>query len=379
MPGRNLPSDASRIRVLVPNRVDLAGGTLDIYPLYLMVPGTMTVNAAIRINSRVDAARVPGPVRLYSEDFSFGVRATDTHGFSTEGRLGLIAAALRSFPPVKGIELRFRNDAPLGSGLGASSSLLVAAMLAMDALLGKRRGWDETARTAMEIEAGHLRCLAGRQDHVAALRGGIQGIRFLPGRVTAERIGPASAAGRSLAAHGFLAGTGKAHHSAEVNWRMIRGAIEGNEEILRRFRGIGAAARDAWDAIRSGDVGAAGRAVAREWVIRKTLAAGVSPASVEKTFALREFRKRVTGVKLCGAGGGGVAFGLLRDPEERRKVEALLSAKGFRVYPFLLSGGPRVEVGGDTSGGDTPQVAGDTPQRETRSQHKDLPGSGVSP
>jgi mevalonate kinase len=63
---------------------------------------------------------------------------------------------------------------------------------------------------------------------------------------------------------------------------------------------------------------------------------------VEKTFALREFRKRVTGVKLCGAGGGGMAFGLLRSPEERGRVEALLSGEGFTVYPFKLSGGPRV-------------------------------------
>ncbi|HSL91586.1 MAG TPA: hypothetical protein VK863_02965 [Candidatus Limnocylindrales bacterium] len=333
---------SSRIRVVVPNRVDLAGGTLDIYPLYLLVPDSMTVNAAIRMRSRVEVARVRGPAYLYSEDFSLGARAADTHGFSTAGKLGLIAAALRFFPPVRGVELRFRNEAPLGSGLGASSSLLVAAMLAMEALLGRRRGWEETARAAMEIEAGHLRSLAGCQDHVAALRGGIQGIRYLPGRLEAERIGPVSDAGRKLEAYGFLAGTGKAHHSAEVNWRMIRGAIEGNAEILRRFRGIAAAAHDAWDAVRNGEVGAAGRAVAREWEIRKTLASGVSPKRVEKAFALREFRKRVIGVKLCGAGGGGMAFGLLRGPEEREKVEDLLASEGFTVYPFRLSGGPRV-------------------------------------
>ncbi len=344
---------SSRIRVVVPNRVDLAGGTLDIYPLYLLVPGSMTVNAAIGIRSHVEVAPVRGPARLYSEDFSLGAQAADTHGFSTAGKLGLIAAALRFFSPVREVEFRFRNEAPLGSGLGASSSLLVATMLAMDALLGQRRGWEETSRAAMEIEAGHLRCLTGRQDHVAALRGGIQGIRFLPGRVEADRIAPGSDAGRKLASHGLVAGTGKAHHSAEVNWRMIRGAIEGNAEILRRFRGIAAAARDAWDAVRNGDADAAGRAVAREWEIRKTLASGVSPPRVEKTFALREFRKRVIGVKLCGAGGGGVAFGLLRGPEERGKVESLLRAEGFTVYPFKLSGGPRVSMTGDTPGGDT--------------------------
>ncbi len=334
----------SRIGVVVPNRVDLAGGTLDIFPLYLLVPGSMTVNAAIGIRSRVEVAPVRGPARLHSEDFSLNASAADTHGFSTEGKLGLIAAALRFFPPVRGVELCFRNEAPLGSGLGASSALLVATMLAMDAFLGLTRGWEETARAAMEIEAGHLHCLAGRQDHIAALRGGIQGIRFLPGRVEAERISPAGDVGRMLESHGFVASSGKAHRSAEVNWRMIRGAMEGNEEILRRFRGIAAASRDAWEAVRDGRIEAAGSAVAREWRIRKTLAPGVCPARAEKTFAMKEFRKRVSGVKLCGAGGGGAAFGLLRAPEERRKVEAFLAAEGFAVLPFRLSGGPRVST-----------------------------------
>ncbi|MBF8259021.1 MAG: hypothetical protein HW377_1395 [Actinobacteria bacterium] len=339
--GKTSPSPC-RIRAVVPNRVDLAGGTLDIYPLYLLVPGSMTVNAAIGVRSIVEIVPGRGPARLRSENYSLREEARDTHGFSTEGKLGLIASALRFFPPVKGVELRFRNEAPLGSGIGASSSLLVAVMLAMYACLGQRRGWEETARAAMEIEAEHLRCLTGRQDHVAALRGGIQGIRFLPGRIDSERIGAGSEPGRKLAAHGFLASTGKAHHSADVNWRMIRGAIEGNEEILRRFRGIASVARETWHAVRAGDAVEAGRAVAREWGIRKTLAAGVSSPKVDRLLASRDFRMRVGGAKLCGAGGGGMVFGLLRSPGERKRVEAILAADGFTVFPFRLSGGPRV-------------------------------------
>ncbi|NJD63480.1 MAG: hypothetical protein FIA93_12265, partial [Deltaproteobacteria bacterium] len=95
MRGTHPQEAASRIRVMTPNRVDLAGGTLDIYPLYLLVPGAITVNAAIRMRSLVEADSVRGPARLVSKDFSIGARASDTHGFSTEGRLGLIAAALR--------------------------------------------------------------------------------------------------------------------------------------------------------------------------------------------------------------------------------------------------------------------------------------------
>jgi D-glycero-alpha-D-manno-heptose-7-phosphate kinase len=195
----------------------------------------------------------------------------------------------------------------------------------------------------MEIEAAHLRNLAGRQDHIAALRGGIQGIRFLPGTIEAERLSPGCRAGRLLARHGFLASTGKAHHSAGVNWRMIRGAIGGDAGMLAKFEAISEAGRDAWRAIRDGDAAGAGDAVACEWAVRRTLARGVSTPLVDRLFSNPAFGERVAGAKLCGAGGGGMIFGLLRKPDYRGAVEALLEEAGCELFPFELSGGPRIE------------------------------------
>lgn len=341
MPLRDAPPPAP-IRVVVPNRVDLAGGTLDIFPLYLLVDGSLTVNAAIDLASHAEIRPRSGPARLVSETRASRAEAPDSHGFPAKGRFGLVSAALRCFPPRAGIEIRFRNEAPIGSGLGASSALLVATMLAMDALLGRRRGWKETARQAMEIEALHLRNLTGRQDHIAALRGGIQALRFLPGDVVAERISPESAAGRSLAEHGFLAGTGKSHFSAGVNWRMIRGAIEGERAVLRKFAAIAEAARDAWEAVRDGDADRLGRAVGREWEVRRTLARGISTKAVDEAVRSRRFRRLVSGAKLCGAGGGGMLFAVLRRPEDRPELESFLRRRGFAVCPFRLSRGPRV-------------------------------------
>jgi len=331
-------------RVVVPNRVDIAGGTLDIYPLYLLVGDAMTVNAAVAVHSEV----VVRPyrrcaARLYSGDFGVGLTAADTHGFSPGGKLGLLSRALRHFPAVSGVEIRVRNEAPVGSGIGASSALLVALMLAAGRLTGAAPRREETALAAMEIEAAHLKNLTGRQDHLAALTGGIQGIRFSPGRVDARRLPPGGRAGTMLRDHAFLAHTGIAHHSSDVNWRMIRGAIDGDLAVLRKFRGIAAAAREAWEAVSAADPGGTGAAIAAEWAIRKTLAPGVSTPGVEALTADRRFRRLVSGAKLCGAGGGGMLFGLLRDPDDREAAEALLSGTGMSVLPFRLSGGPRFE------------------------------------
>lgn len=338
----------SPFRVVVPNRVDIAGGTLDIYPLYLLIGDAMTVNVAVAVRSEVVVRQFRrGAARLTSGNFGISVTAVDTHGFPLGWKLGLLSRALRHFPAVSGVEIRVRNEAPVGSGIGASSALLVALMLAAGKLTGTACRRDETARAAMEIEAAHLKSLTGRQDHLAALRGGIQGIRFSPGRIDVRRLPPGGRAGTMLRDHAFLANTGISHRSSDVNWRMIRGAIDGDGVVLRKFRGIAAAARAAWEAVSAGDPRGTGAAIAEEWAIRKTLAPDVSTPGVEELFPDRRFRRLVSGAKLCGAGGGGMLFGLLRDPDDREALEALLSGTGVSVLPFRLSGGPRFEGIGD--------------------------------
>jgi D-glycero-alpha-D-manno-heptose-7-phosphate kinase len=345
---RETPDSVELFRVVAPNRVDIAGGTLDIYPLYLLLGGALTVNAAVAVRSVVEARPFPRrAARLHSGNFGVTADAPDSHGFPLGGKLGLLSRALRYYPPVRGVEIRVRNEAPLGSGIGASSALLVALMLAAARLTGTPARWEESARAAMEIEAAHLGSLTGRQDHIAALRGGIQGIRFLPGRLEAARLPSSGAAGRMLSAHGFLAYTGIAHRSSDVNWRMIRGAIDGDRAVLRKFRGIAAAAGDAWDAVRTADAAGTAKAMTAEWGIRRTLAPGVSPPVVDALLAGRKFRRIVAGAKLCGAGGGGMLFGLLRDPGERAPLSALMAGAGMTVVPLALSGGARVEAGGD--------------------------------
>jgi D-glycero-alpha-D-manno-heptose-7-phosphate kinase len=156
-------------RVTAPNRVDLAGGTLDIYPLYLLVDGAMTVNAAISVRSVVDVRPFRrGLFRLHSGNYGVSVLSSDSHHVPIDGKLGLLSRALRHVPAVTGAEILVHNEAPLGSGIGASSALLVALMLAMGRLTGSGRPWSDTARAAADIEAAHLRTLTGRPDHLAA-------------------------------------------------------------------------------------------------------------------------------------------------------------------------------------------------------------------
>jgi D-glycero-alpha-D-manno-heptose-7-phosphate kinase len=330
--------------VTAPNRVDLAGGTLDIYPLYLLLPGACTVNVAVGVSSRVELRPLRSGAALVSRDLRVRQEAPHTAAFDPSGPLGLFALALRAFPAASGVEATLANDAPLGSGLGASSALLVAFLLALRRLRGEPSPWESTANAASEIEAAHLRTLAGRQDHVASLLGGLLALTFPPGRIEAERFPAGGKGARALAARGFLAHTGKAHHSGQVNWRMVRGAVGGDRRVLSRFETIAAAARDARDALREGDADGLARAVAAEWSVRRTLARGVSPPRVERLLADPAVARHVAAAKLCGAGGGGALFGILRDPAGRGAVEEALVRHGCAPVPFRIASAPRVET-----------------------------------
>ena len=100
---KKIPKGFEPFTVVAPNRVDLAGGTLDIFPLYLLVRDALTVNAAIEVTSRVTVRRAEQGVRLLSDNYRVEEEARDTHGFAVDGKLGLFARALRCFPPVTGV------------------------------------------------------------------------------------------------------------------------------------------------------------------------------------------------------------------------------------------------------------------------------------
>ena len=117
------------VRARAPVRIDLAGGTLDIWPLYLAMGGVVTVNAALdlpveaRLEPRTDARIV-----LRSEDLDrtveyAGLSELDAACEADTCSLPLLSQSVRATRPTGGFALTTRSGVPAGSGLGASSAL----------------------------------------------------------------------------------------------------------------------------------------------------------------------------------------------------------------------------------------------------------------
>ena len=156
------------VEAVAPCRIDLAGGTLDIWPLYLFLDGALTVNIGIDLFSRVRISpRDDTRVHLRSLDTGAELEANSVDELPLGGPLDLVARAVRFYRPATGIDLSTENSAPKGSGLGASSSLLICLSGALNALNGASMAPERLVDCAADA-AGVLRHLDLRSPVTAS-------------------------------------------------------------------------------------------------------------------------------------------------------------------------------------------------------------------
>ncbi len=317
------------VEARAPTRIDLAGGTLDIHPIALIEDDAWTINVAIDTHVQVRLARARRGFAIASQDLKHRVQVESLDDLPTGGPLDLACRALRFAAPKPGVAATLASSAPPGSGLGASSALLVALLAALDRWMHRSRSRDDLIATAWRIEARSLRTLTGRQDYHAAAHGGVNAIRFgLDGdRVEALLRTPKMRA--ALEDRLVLAYTGQPHSSGVTNWSVVRAYLDGVPATVNRLRSIADVARQMREALRAGELDAIGELLAEEWSHRRELANGVATPAIEKVLAVARRHGAASG-KACGAGGGGCVVVFVREGA-KRGVEGALRTAGFPV------------------------------------------------
>jgi D-glycero-alpha-D-manno-heptose-7-phosphate kinase len=306
-----------RVRVSAPCRADLAGGTLDIWPLGMLHRGSLTVNVAIpvRVRLEMDLGASVGHVE-HVEDGStprrMGPEDSDTD---------LTAAVCFAIRSTGGARVRVREQAPLGSGIGGSSAYAVA--LARGVLALEERSLGERALVTLlrDLEARVMGAPTGTQDHWAALRGGVLAVHLDPGGESVERLAVESP---WIEERMSVFYTGITHHSGMVNWQVIRRRLEGEQRTRQALEAIADEARLCRQALLAQDEAEAGAAIAGEWTARKRLAPEVCPPELEALEGAA-LEAGAAAVKACGAGGGGSLL-LWHPPGARDTLSAVLTA-----------------------------------------------------
>lgn len=320
-----------QILASAPTRIDLAGGTIDIWPLYLFHPGALTLNAAIslRAHARIDV-RNDGRVALVSEDTGRRVEAEDAAALASDGTLPLLGRLSHAFG-ARGLTLTTRGESPAGAGIAGSSALNVAVCGALAAWAKRSTEPEALLEIAMNVEAQAIKVPTGLQDYrpamyggVAALELGVDGLR----RVALD-LDP-----RELERRLVLCYTGEPRNSGTNNWEIMKRHIDGDAEVFDCFERIRDTAVAMRAALQRGDWDEVATQLAREWANRKRLAPGVTTPAIDALMA-RACAAGAQAGKVCGAGGGGCLF-CLAPPERVPAVREALAAGGARLLPFHI-------------------------------------------
>ena len=320
---------AELVEASAPSRIDLAGGTLDLWPLHVLHPGSVTVNLAIDRFARCRVAPGEGGFRVFAKDHRSDARSRTAQELLGAPETALVGSLILALQVSEPLDIEIDSEVPFGSGLGGSSALLVALMGALERFSPRGLAGVDRVDFVRDVETRVLHKPAGVQDYFPPLSGGLHRIVFEPGRTRATR---ADVDPDLWGRHVTLFDTGASHSSGMNNWEIFRARLEGDEAVVVRLEGVREAAVRMAEAAEAMDFGAMGRALGQEWDARRELAPVVSTPAIERAISSAGEAGAWAG-KACGAGGGGCVV-FLSPPERTRSVrEALAGLSEGAVLP----------------------------------------------
>ena len=332
------PTDSSRnphIVAQAPCRVDLAGGTTDIWPLYLFHPGALTLNFAVNILTTCRLTRQKGKrIHLHSLDTKREESFADIKALqrAKHFRLPLAARLLQFFEPEGGLLLETNSESPAGAGISGSSALMIATTAALARLTRRDLSLEQIRMIAQNVEAQIIHVPTGCQDYYPALYGGVSAIHLDADGVHREAV---PVAAREIESRFVLAYTGAPRQSGINNWEVFKAHINGDKRVYRNFESITEIAQTMHQALRKKDWNETARLLREEWKLRRTNAPGISTPLIDKLIAVAA-KNGGKAAKACGAGGGGCVVFLVEKGATAR-VASAIENNGARVLPLQVA------------------------------------------
>ncbi len=312
------------IRSKAPLRLSFAGGGTDVRP-FMDREGGCVLNATItRYAWGTLASRDDGQIRIESADFESLVAFDTKSQPNYDGRMDLAKAAIHNLGgrDSTGFDLFLQTDAPPGSGLGSSSSLMVGLVGLMKDFKRLPLTDYEAAHLAYTIEREQLGIKGGMQDQYAATFGGFNFMEFYKDRVIVNPLRISRDTINELEHNLLLCYTGKSRfsdHIIEDQVDRYEKQEQATLEGLYRQKELAVEMKNALLQRRLNDFGAM---LGSAWEYKKKMSPKISNAMIDEMY--EEARKAgALGGKITGAGGGGYMLFYCRFECKHKVAEAL--------------------------------------------------------
>jgi len=323
------------ITAQAPCRADLAGGTVDLWPLYLFHPGALTLNFALEILTTCRITPLAGSrIELRSVDTSREESFADLAELnaSRKPRHPLAWHCVNFFAPEQGFRLETNSESPAGAGISGSSALMIATCAALARFTRRKLDLEQLRALAQNIEAQIIRVPTGCQDYYPALYGGVSAMHLDPDGIHRAAV---PVAPEEIELRFLLAYTGAPRQSGINNWEVFKAHINGDQHVFRNFDKIVALARHMHQAFLRHDWEDVARLLREEWKLRRSNAPGITTPLIDKLIAVGQ-KNGGRAAKVCGAGGGGCVLLMVEEGAKEAVGQAVTEA-GARMLPLRVA------------------------------------------
>ncbi len=313
-----------------PFRLTFAGGGTDIPDYYKNYGDGASVNASMNRYAYIMVAE------SFHEN-TIRVRYTTSENDVTnidEVQHPSIRESLRFLGVTKGIEIATLADIPSkGTGVGSSSTFTVGLLHALHAYKGDEVTPEQLAKEAIHIERGVLKEAGGKQDQYIAAYGGIRLMVFKKDdTVDVKDVGLGKKEVGELERHLLLMYTGKERKASALEQKKVSTM----SEHLDSYKKMAELAHKQYDAFQKGRWQETGKLLHENWLLKKTLASGVSDPYIDRLYGTA-IENGAEGGKLLGAGGGGF-FLFYANPDKHEKIIEALPELKPEPFGFELEG-----------------------------------------
>src|SRR5579862_7696188 len=331
-------------RSKAPLRIGLAGGGTDVSP-YSDLYGGAILNATVSLYAYANI-EVNDSEEVHFESIDYKTKQIISKGSPVEfnGVLDLhkgvydrIRKQYPGMPP--GFKLSTFVDAPAGSGLGTSSTLVVAIVGAFAEMLKLPLGEYDIAHLAYEIERNDLKMAGGKQDQYAATFGGVNYMEFFgEGKVIVNPLRVKQQYLFELENNLLLYYTATSRESAKIIEMQSRNVVDKKEKSIEAMHQLKNQAQMMKEALLKGRLHEIGEVLDFGFYKKRQMAEGISNTMMEEIYDTAK-KAGASGGKISGAGGGGFMIFYCPDNSKYNVMEALQTFGGHcKSYQFVDHG-----------------------------------------
>ncbi len=332
--------DGVHYRARAPLRIGLAGGGTDVDP-YATEKGGIVLNTTINRYAYCTIRPTDDGIAFVHSQENGDSVANLGDGPLKLNKNELAEVVANHFGIKDGFSMDLHSEAPPGSGLGGSSTVIVSIISAVCKWRGCEMSGMDMAKLAYHLERKELGLKGGRQDQYAAVFGGFNLMRFNGDDVAVDPVHVSQDVINELQARTLLCYTGTTRESADIIESQVDAFKKGdNERALDESKRI---AVDMAKALGSGDIDEAGRLLHTSWQYKKQFSSKITNPLIDAMYN-KAIEAGAIGGKVSGAGGGGFMFFICDCNSKYNVAKAITDAnKKAIVKDFMF------EPGGVTS------------------------------